>query len=299
MENIKKTVSLTGRMMFGRSEQHLRRWRCWPANRCESSWSSTGTRSTTDVTSAGNRSSWRRKIGLVNLEYLRQQRQLEGAAQTQKAADLIQAIDELQELVRTTSFKATTVESRIKRTQSFLIGGIAAAGLLGALILLAALWSSSNLKTVARAKADILQTLYVDQIEAARLEGDAELAALQSEISTRRSDIERQNIEVGAGLSEIADERDATRLALEELVDLRNRIGLELVEDRGRVIFVVPDGSELLAWRAPDLSKIASYNGRMYRLSQCCENVALWRNFSIFTLKRKSSRYTLWRKWSA
>ena len=111
------------------------------------------------------------------------------------------------------------LESRIKRTQSFLIGGIAAAGLLGALILLAALWSSSNLKTVARAEADILQTLYVDQIEAARLEGDAELAALQSEISTRRSDIERQNIEVGAGLSEIADERDATRLALEELVD--------------------------------------------------------------------------------
>ena len=159
-------------------------------------------------------------------------------------------------------------ESRIKRTQSFLIGGIAAAGLLGALILLAALWSSSNLKTVARAKADILQTLYVDQIEAARLEGDAKLAALQSEISTRRSDIERQNIDVGAGLSEIADERDATRLALEELVDLRNRIGLELVEDRGRVIFVVPDGSELLAWRAPGLSEIASYNGRMYRLSQ-------------------------------
>ncbi|MEO0485525.1 MAG: hypothetical protein AAF092_06405 [Pseudomonadota bacterium] len=146
------------------------------------------------------------------IAYLRQQRQLEGAAQTQKAADLIHAIDELQELVRTTSFKATTVqghmqvlegemgalESRVKRTHSFLIGGIAAAGLLGALILLAALWSSSNLKSAARTEADALRILYADQIEAARLEGDAELAALQSEILTQRSDIEHQIIKVVA-----------------------------------------------------------------------------------------------------
>lgn len=216
------------------------------------------------------------------IAYLRQQRQLDGAAQTQKAADLIQAIDELQELVRTTSFKATFIqgqmqaveaemgalESRVKHTRSFLIGGIAAAGLLGALILVAALWSSSNLKTAARAEADILRTLYADQIEAARLEGDAELAVLQSEISARRAGIERQIIELGAELSDIADERETTRVALEELVDLRNRIGLERIEYRGRVIFVVPDGSELLAWRAPGLSEIASYNGRMYRLRQ-------------------------------
>ncbi|MEJ6389834.1 hypothetical protein [Gymnodinialimonas ulvae] len=216
------------------------------------------------------------------IAYLRQQRQLEGTAQTQKAADLIKAIDELQELVRTTSFKATTVqgqmqvveaemsalESRVIGTRRVLIGGIAAAGLLGALVLVAALWSSSNLKTAARAEADALRILYADQIEAARLEGNAELAALQSEISTRRSDIERQIIEVGAELSEIADERDATRVALEELLDLRDRVGVEFVEYRGRVIFVVPDGSELVAWRAPGLSEIASYNGRMYRLNQ-------------------------------
>ncbi|MEM9578835.1 MAG: hypothetical protein AAF999_17705, partial [Pseudomonadota bacterium] len=154
----------------------------------------------------------------------------------------------------------------VKYTRRMLIGGIAAAGLLGTLILLAAIWSSSSLKTAARAEADALRILYADQIEAARLEGDAELAALQSEISTRRSDIERQIIEGGAELSNIADERDATRVALEELVDFRNRIGLELIEYRGRVIFVVPDGSELLAWRAPGLSEIASYNGRMYRI---------------------------------
>lgn len=57
-------------------------------------------------------------------------------------------------------------------------------------------------------------------------------------------------------------------MALEDLVDFRNRIGLELIEYRGRVIFVVPDGTEILAWRAPGLSEIASYNGRMYRLRE-------------------------------
>lgn len=222
------------------------------------------------------------RLGVPSGGYLRQQRQLEGAAQTQKSADLIKAIDELQGLVRTTAFKAATVqgqmqvleeemvalESRVKHTRRFLIGGIAACGLLGALILLAALWSSGNLKTAARAEANTLRILYADQIEAARQEGDAELAAIQAEVSVQSAVIERQIIEIGAELSEIADERDATRVALEELVDLRDRIGLELVEYRGRVIFVVPNGSELLAWRAPGLSEIASFNGRMYRLNQ-------------------------------
>ena len=216
------------------------------------------------------------------IAYLRQQRQLEGAAQTQKAADLIQAIDELQELVRTTSFKATTVqgqmqvlegemgalESRVKYTGRLLIGGIAASSLLGALILLAALWSSNSLKATAQAEADALRILYADQIEAAREEGETKLAALQTEISARRADIERQIVEAGAELSEIAGERDDARVALEQLVDLRKQIGLELIEYRGRVIFVVAEGRELVARRAPGLSDIAHYNGWMYSLNR-------------------------------
>ena len=47
------------------------------------------------------------------IAYLRQQRHLEGAAQTQKAADLIQAIDELQGLVRETAFKSATAEAKM------------------------------------------------------------------------------------------------------------------------------------------------------------------------------------------
>jgi hypothetical protein len=126
------------------------------------------------------------------IAYLRQQRQLEGATQTQKAADLIQAIDELQELVRETAFKATTVrgqmqvleaqmdvlESRVQRTRWYLLWGISASILLGTLILLAALWSSSNLKAVAQTEVDEPHILHADQNEAMRQEGDAQLAAL-------------------------------------------------------------------------------------------------------------------------
>ncbi|WP_430449267.1 hypothetical protein [Rhodophyticola sp.] len=108
--------------------------------------------------------------------------------------------------------------------------------------------------------------MYAEQIEAARVEGDAQLAALRSEMDSRRADIERQIVEAGSELSDIADERDAARVALEELVELRDRIGLELVEYRGRVVFVVPDGRELVAWRAPGLSNLAALNGRMYRM---------------------------------
>ena len=42
------------------------------------------------------------------IAYLRQQNQLEGAAQSQRAADLVLAIDELQSLVRGTAFKSAT-----------------------------------------------------------------------------------------------------------------------------------------------------------------------------------------------
>jgi hypothetical protein len=216
------------------------------------------------------------------IAYLKQQRQSEGAAHTQKAADLIEAIDELQGLVRETAFKSATVEakmklvitqmdeleSRVKRTRFFLVGGIAVTVAIGALIFLTALWAGNNLRSAAQAEADSLRIVYAEQIEAARLEGDAQLALLRAEIDRRRADVERQIVEVGAELSEIIDERDVTRVALEELVELRNRIGVEFVEYRGRVIFVVPDGRQLVSWRAPGLSNVGSYNGRMYRLSQ-------------------------------
>jgi TolA-binding protein len=109
------------------------------------------------------------------IAYLRQQRQLEGAEQTQKAADLIQAIDELQGSVRETAFKAITVQGqmqvleaqldeldrRVQRTSRYLAGAIAASVLLCLVIVLVTVWSSSNLKA-ARIETESRQSLFTD-----------------------------------------------------------------------------------------------------------------------------------------
>ena len=107
------------------------------------------------------------------IAYLRQQRQLEGAEQTQKAADLIQAIDELQGSVRETAFKAITVQGqmqvleaqldeldrRVQRTSRYLAG---ASVLLCLVIVLVTVWSSSNLKAAARIETESRQSLFTD-----------------------------------------------------------------------------------------------------------------------------------------
>lgn len=89
------------------------------------------------------------------IAYLRQQNQLEGAAQSQRAADLVLAIDELQSLVRGTAFKSATVEAkmklvekqmdelerRMKRMGPYLIGATAICVTFGILVISVALWS--------------------------------------------------------------------------------------------------------------------------------------------------------------
>lgn len=162
------------------------------------------------------------------IAYLKQQRQAEGAAHTQKAADLIEAIDELQGLVRETAFKSATVEakmqlvisqmdeleSRVKRTRRFLVGGIAAAFIMGALIIVTAIWSGYNMRPAAQAEAASLRIVYAEWVEAAPLEGDAQLAALRAEMDERRMDIERRIFEMGAELSEIAEDHHAVGFSL-------------------------------------------------------------------------------------
>ena len=50
-------------------------------------------------------------------------------------------------------------------------------------------------------------------------------------------------------------------------MELRDRIGLELVEHYGgRPIIVVPEGHEILPWGAPGFSDLARYRGRTFRV---------------------------------
>ena len=65
----------------------------------------------------------------------------------------------------------------------------------------------------------------------------------------------------------MSQERDVVRQELEYFITLRDKVGIELVDFRGRTVVVVPVGARLRRWRAAGLSEVAHLNGRMYRLS--------------------------------
>ncbi|MDO6589442.1 hypothetical protein DS901_02655 [Loktanella sp. D2R18] len=65
----------------------------------------------------------------------------------------------------------------------------------------------------------------------------------------------------------MSQERDAVQQELEHFITLRDRVGIELVDFRGRTVVVAPEGARLRRWRAAGLSEVAHLNRRMYRLS--------------------------------
>lgn len=64
----------------------------------------------------------------------------------------------------------------------------------------------------------------------------------------------------------MSNERDAVQAELERFIELRERLGIALVEGRSRILIVVPEGHEIHEWRGPRPSDISQYNGRMYRV---------------------------------
>ncbi|WP_405402019.1 hypothetical protein [Paracoccus sp. Ld10] len=109
--------------------------------------------------------------------------------------------------------------------------------------------------------------LHSTKIAAARQEGEAELSELQADLGRRREEAAEHLMEIGAELAAMSEDRDAARQELERFIALRERVGIELVDFRGRTVVVVPEGSRLRRWRAAGLSEVAHLNGRMYRLS--------------------------------
>ena len=62
-------------------------------------------------------------------------------------------------------------------------------------------------------------------------------------------------------------EREAVRQELEQFVIMRDRVGIKLIEFRGRTVIVVPEGFRLRRWRPAVDTEIAYLSGRLYRLS--------------------------------
>lgn len=197
------------------------------------------------------------------------------------ARDAECVVEELNEAVRQASLsvrelnartdlidgRASALEKRIRQIWMFVGTGAAAAVFAAVVVVAFALWYGAILKLVTEEEAALFRDNYAAETAAAYREDEAALIALQSDLTNRREEAAEQLIEIRAELTAISEERDAVQQGLEYFIELRDRVGIELVEFRGRTVVVVPEGARLRRWRAAEVSEVAHLNGRMYRLS--------------------------------
>lgn len=197
------------------------------------------------------------------------------------ARDAERVVEELNEAVRQASFsvgglnkrtdlideRASTLERRIRQLWLSVGAGAIAAVVLAVVVLVFAFWSGARVKAAAENEASLLRERYAAEIADAREQGEATLADLQADLARQSEVAAEQLTEIGADLASMSEERDVVRQELEHFITLQDRVGIELVDFRGRTVVVVPEGARLRRWRAAGLSEVAHLNGRMYRLS--------------------------------
>lgn len=197
------------------------------------------------------------------------------------ARDAERVVEELNEAVRKASVsvldlntrtdlideRSSTLERRLRQLWLYVGAGVTAAVIVAILIIAFAFWSGAMVKAAAENEASLLRERYAAEIVDAREEGEAALADLQADLARQSEVAAEQLTEIGADLASLSEERDVVRQELEHFVTLRDRVGIELVDFRGRTVIVVPEGARLRRWRAAGLSEVAHLNGRMYRLS--------------------------------
>lgn len=197
------------------------------------------------------------------------------------ARDAERVVEELNEAVRQASLsvgglnartdlineRASALERRIRQLWLSVGAGVIAAVVLAMVVLAFAFWSGARVKAAAENEASLLRERYAAEIAVAREDGEAALTDLQSDLARQSEVAAEQLTEIGADLASMSLERDAVQQELEHFITLRDRVGIELVDFRGRTVVVVPEGARLRRWRAAGLSEVAHLNGRMYRLS--------------------------------
>lgn len=112
----------------------------------------------------------------------------------------------------------------------------------------------------------MIRAANVAELTEARDIGQREIAALHGEMARQRNAVEQQIALQGDELADMVAESDTVRGELEYFIQLRDRLGIHLVETRSEPMIVVPEGKQLRPWRVAGLHDLARYNGRMYRL---------------------------------
>ncbi|MBL4807749.1 MAG: hypothetical protein JKY31_10790 [Rhodobacteraceae bacterium] len=215
------------------------------------------------------------------LASLQEKRLKAGEASEHEAERLVRVVANHDKSVRETSLSLDGLETRVGvlsgaigfqekglrriRLQIFTI--MVVTGTCAALILAVAFWLGAQIKQNAQNEASAIRDTNAVEVAQVQQMGEWALADLKIQISEKRAEIEREIGSVGTELTVLTEDRDTVRAELEQFVALRDRVGFQLVEYRGRTVVVVPDGERLRRWRAPELSNLASFNGRLYRLT--------------------------------
>ena len=138
--------------------------------------------------------------------------------------------------------------------------------LAAAVIISLAIWGGARLIDNAGQEADAIRVANAADLVRARELGQRAIADLHEELAGQQAEIERRIALAGVELADLTGERDRLMAELEQFADLRDRLGIQLIEARSRITIVVPEGQEIRPWRAPGLHELARYNGRMFRV---------------------------------
>lgn len=163
--------------------------------------------------------------------------------------------------------RTSALERRIRQLWLSVRVGVIAAVVLAIAVVAFAFWSGARVKAAAENEASLLRERYAAEVAVAREKGEAALAELQTDLARQGDVAAEQLTEIGVDLASMSEARDAVRQEIEHFITLRDRVGIELVDFRGRTVVVVPEGKTLRSWRAAGLSEVAHLNGRMYRIS--------------------------------
>lgn len=163
--------------------------------------------------------------------------------------------------------KLKDAERRMASLRRWAVAAIVAFAVLAAAVIAAAGWWGRAIISEASDEAEIVRAANAGLVEAARREGERELADLRAEQNEAREEVLQGIDDVGNDLDQLVRERDEVRGQLDHLVELRDSIDIALIRHQSKVLVVVPRGKELRGWRAPGLSPAARYNGRMYHVA--------------------------------
>lgn len=182
------------------------------------------------------------------------------------AAEAVQAAEEIDQRHQALGEQIDANAALLRRQARWAWIALGGACLAAALIIALAVWGGVRLIDKAGLEADKIRTANASELLRTREEGQRAIALLHEEQSTQQGEIERRIAVAGVELSELTGERDRLVAELEGFADLRDRLGIQLVETRSRITIVVPEGQEIRPWRAAGLSDLAHYNGRMFRV---------------------------------